>query len=236
MKYFNPDDLCYSGEYVKEIQNVKFTVKIDPDHSYDTPWNNGDGNGIVSDRVQRAKRPGERLLQQDSGWSLYYDFKATVQRATADGWGISPDRIERLASNLKREPTKREIIVAAVEQDFQHLKEYCNGDWCYVFVNVKAPAIPEFNVPEFCEWIGGIESTDTECIAEYANQYITDHVTDICIAQLDIERKKRHMLSLVASVAQHLHHAPAQVLLDFGTICQAAGVEFKGAGDARGTA
>jgi hypothetical protein len=101
-------------------------AKIDvvPDESMGLPWEEHDGHGIVSDWTRRAKAPGERILASDHGSFRYYDFAGSVKLARRDGWGARGDC------------PARQRAAFAVEEDFQRLKEWCDGIWEWVGVTV----------------------------------------------------------------------------------------------------
>lgn len=111
-----------------------YTIKVDChwDPFNVLPWEEHAGHGIVSDWETRDKRPGERVLASDHGSKRYYDFEATLAVAKRDGWGLSAEATSALAHRLGRPPTKREILVAAVEHDFEYLRRWCNDEWHWV--------------------------------------------------------------------------------------------------------
>jgi hypothetical protein len=102
-----------------------------------TPWEDDEFTGIVSDWVSRDKRSGERLLSVDGRSRRFYDFAGSVKKAKQQGWGISDDAKAQLAKLLGRAPTAAEIVVEAVERNYQYLRGWCNNDWCYVGVTVS---------------------------------------------------------------------------------------------------
>src|SRR5579863_8775408 len=109
-------------------EGFNFIMELDPDIDSGPPWKDGDGHGIVSEwRPKDSKRPGERILHEDHGWCRFYDWQATMLRARGEGWGI-----HQPPAGL----TKRAITALAVEQDFERMRRWCNGDWWYVGVMV----------------------------------------------------------------------------------------------------
>lgn len=121
---------------------IEVTTHSDDDAG--VPWKECDGHGPVSELVTRDKRAGERVLYcSDHGSYVrtarfyYYDFAEAVRIAKRDGWGIS--EIERTAAEMRlgRPLTAGEIAVAAVENDFQVLKDWCNGNWEWMGVRAR---------------------------------------------------------------------------------------------------
>lgn len=107
------------------------------DDNAGVPWKECDGHGPVSELVTRDKRAGERVLYRTNNGSYprsyYYDFAEAVRIAKRDGWGLS--EVDRIVAELLGRPlTSGEIAVAAVERDFQHLKDWCDGNWEYIGV------------------------------------------------------------------------------------------------------
>jgi hypothetical protein len=91
------------------------------DECHGAPWEESDGHGIVSDWVSRDKKPGELVLNSDRGLSRFYDYAATIEKAKAEGWGISDPEGK----------TKAQIAAEAVMQDFKYLHKWCNDEWHY---------------------------------------------------------------------------------------------------------
>ena len=56
--------------------------------------------------------------------------------AKRDGWGLNPSELAKLTDSLGHAPTKGQIIEAAVELDFKHLKDWCDDKWHYIGVIV----------------------------------------------------------------------------------------------------
>ena len=92
--------------HITDKQGFSFTVRIEHDSDYGTPWENEDGHGPVSDwrrksyNGHRHKAPGELFLCDDNPSGLrgnsqarFYDFQAACQIARRDGWGFMPRRI-----------------------------------------------------------------------------------------------------------------------------------------------
>ena len=130
-----------------EVKGRRFRLTI---HSDDLgpPWKEHDGHGVVSDWTTRAKRPGERVLNEDRGSKRYYDIEATMVIARKD-WGF----------------TDGAAAAKAVEADFQRMYGWCNDQWGWVWLKVEL--ISGRSKGEF-ESLGGIESDSEEYISECA--------------------------------------------------------------------
>lgn len=102
------------------------TATIHEDGDAETPWDGEDGHGPVSEWTNRAKRPGERVLIEDSRGKQrrLYDVTAALEIARRDGWDAEPYGTG----------TKRERAARAVEADFKYLRAYCRDEWQYVGV------------------------------------------------------------------------------------------------------
>jgi len=114
----------YAPVTVKLLGGQLAKIEVLPDEAMGLPWEEHDGHGIVSDWTRRAKAPGERILASDHGSFRYYDFAESVKLARRDGWtagGNCP---------------ARQRAAFAVEEDFQRLKEWCDGVWEWVGVTV----------------------------------------------------------------------------------------------------
>jgi hypothetical protein len=129
------------------------------EHFYDAdagpPWQEG-----VSGWVCRDKAPGERVLCKDGKSYRYYDWQASMIKAKKDGWGLGINDFMALTAKLRRCPTKGQVLEAAVEQDFQRVRGWCNDEWYYIGIVVTDV---ETDVDES---LWGIESDDYEHIKE----------------------------------------------------------------------
>lgn len=159
------------------IGDRTFSVELVPDDTFREPWKEHDGCGIVSDWRQAnytgyvPTEPGERILWQDGRYfgqqsALVYDWAGTIAKAKRDGWGVSDGVHAAMIRELGREPTAKEITAHAVLQDFDRLRAYCSGEWCYVGVVVTDDASGE------AASLWGVES---DCDA-----YINDIARDLC--------------------------------------------------------
>jgi len=121
---------------------LRFSVALHYDQSADAPWESECGHGQVRhisrcrDTGRMRKDPGERLLSFDGRDGLAYNYQGAIETAKRDGWGLAPDALAALAAKLGRDPTRGEIIAAAVESDFQRLAAYCADQWHYCGVVV----------------------------------------------------------------------------------------------------
>ena len=131
-----PEDFRFDGDRVTLPDGWYVEFKSEYDQDARPPWEECDGHGPVSDWVQRNKRSGERVLCSDRWSKRYYDFAEAMKIAKRDGWGLNPDALAKLTARLGRTPTKGEVREAAVENDFQYLKDWCDDKWHYIGVIV----------------------------------------------------------------------------------------------------
>src|ERR1019366_6268021 len=109
----------YDDGEVVEKDGLRFRIDIKPDEDTGAPWDEGDGNGIVSEWTNRAKKPGELILSSACrGSKHYYDWAGTIVKARNEGWGLSDVERMKLSTGLGRDPTPGEITVLAVQRDF----------------------------------------------------------------------------------------------------------------------
>ena len=155
-------------DYIK-AGRYSVRVRIEPDDCMLEPWKEQDGHGPVSEwRRKDSKAPGERILCEDRGQALFYDFAAAVALARKDGWDTPPYKTG----------TAGECAARAAEADFDRLRRYCAGDWYYVSVGVELSLAGDVLA---MDWIGGVESDGDwwrECAADMANDAIHTSETE----------------------------------------------------------
>lgn len=115
-----------------DYKGYTIRVKVYHDPDMGPPWEEHDGHGIVSDWETRDKRPGERVLCSDRNSHRFYDFAATMKKAKEEGWGCGVHPGGETCKCGKRHKTHGECLACAVEQDFEHLRGWCNDDWHWV--------------------------------------------------------------------------------------------------------
>lgn len=116
-----------------------FLAGVYTDDEYtDAPWENSDCHGLVSDWETRSKLPGELVLCDDRLSHRFYDVQETMKKARAESWGLSEPALAKLCESLGRPATRGEIVAAAVCADFEFLRGWCDGEWSYVGVCVRA--------------------------------------------------------------------------------------------------
>jgi len=150
-----------------EHKGRQFGMTIEFDDGLSEPWKEHDGHGIVSEWTHRAKTPGERVLVQDRNSYRYYDFAETMKLARKDGWGPR-DNIEG-ESNGQR-------LVRAVEQDFEHLRAWCNGEWHWCGIIVALLDSDGEGTGE-TESLWGMEDSDTNYLNMEARE-LADTILD----------------------------------------------------------
>lgn len=139
-----PKDFRFDGDRVTLPDGWYVEFKSEYDQDASPPWEECDGHGPVSSSkhypfswgTKPPKRSGERLLYWNDGWYRLYDFAEAMKIANRDGWGLNPDELAKLTARLGHTPTKGQITEAAVENDFQYLKDWCDDKWHYIGVIV----------------------------------------------------------------------------------------------------
>jgi len=116
----------------QEHEGYKIRVAIHHDTDMGAPWEEHDGHGIVSEWTSRDKEPGEMVLCSDRHSRRYYDFKATLEVAKRDGWGLGDESKAKLAMKLGHKPTAKEIRTEAVQHDFEYCRGWCNDEWVWL--------------------------------------------------------------------------------------------------------
>jgi hypothetical protein len=114
---------AYHTETIEQ-HGKEYRVEFHYDSHMGAPWDEHDGHGIVSDWTTRPKAPGERVLNERRGMFRYYDIKASIAKAKAEGWGYDPKL------------TKGQIAAEAVESDFSYLKAWCEDRWHWLGIIV----------------------------------------------------------------------------------------------------
>lgn len=142
-----------------ELNGRTYAVRVEFDDAMGAPWEEQDGHGIVSDWTTRDKRAGELILATDRQAHRFYDVPATLDKASAEGWGLGDEQHATLTAKLGRAPTAREVKEEAVRLDYEYLRAWCNDEWHWVYIVVTAPD-GEFDT------LGGVASNDTDYIAE----------------------------------------------------------------------
>lgn len=85
--------VCDGDAITTKVGKFTVTARIVRDEHMGAPWEEHDGHGPVSEWTDRAKRPGERVLNEDRGSKRYYDFQEAVKIARRDGWGWIPHKL-----------------------------------------------------------------------------------------------------------------------------------------------
>jgi hypothetical protein len=173
------------GDVIR-VQGRTFVMAIAPDDAMGPPWEEHDGHGVVSEWTTRGKAPGERVLNQDGRSYRYYDVAESTRIAKRDAWGLGPDAMAELGRKLGRTPTRKQVIAAAVESDFERLRQWCNDVWHWCGVCLfdmprdgvernpehVANALPFGILDHRALW--GIESDSPDYHAEVARELIAE--------------------------------------------------------------
>ena len=152
-----------------EHADKTFLAEIYTDNDTGAPWENSDCHGIVTDWETRSKLPGEWVLCEDRRARRFYDAQETMKKARAEAWGLDAPVLVKLCETLGRPATRGEIIAASVRADFEFLRGWCNGEWQYVGVCVRALDDDGEAIGEpFDHALWGIESSNADYIREVA--------------------------------------------------------------------
>lgn len=155
-----------------KYRGYQVTIEVHQDEDMREPWKEHDGHGVVSGWETRDKRPGERVLNTDRNSRRFYDVAATLVIAKRDGWGLSDKDKAALAAKLGHKPTTREIIAEAVNQDFEHLRGWCNDEWCWLGYTTKLEH-------------DGIETDGDSCWGYYGEDYMLEEATSNAHSTID---------------------------------------------------
>lgn len=153
-------------------RGVQFTRATERDDDGSPPWSRADGHGVVTEWIRPDQAPeGARELCREHGTARYYDWRASLEIARRDKWGLSDQDRRRLEVKYGRELTAEEVTRAAVEQDYQFLRGWCQDDWEYVGVAVTVDGTG------LRASLWGIESIAESYIEEVARE-LADQILD----------------------------------------------------------
>lgn len=158
-----------------------FRVTFEPDDSHGYPWENSDGHGPVRKSKYRFtdgsdKRHGERLLN-DAGrheCQFYYDWHTAMQIAKREGWNVEPFDA----------PGQ---VLRAVTADFDYLRAFLMGDWCYVGVSVEMLVDGKATQTDSLWGVETYKDYHVDTAYEIANELIANH--DAAALQVKIDNR-----------------------------------------------
>jgi len=121
---------------------VDFRADVVFDEFADSPWDEHDCHGVVSDGVRRDKACSERVLCSDRSSYRFYDHRATVARFRKDFGCTGQQAHERALA------------------DFNRLRAWCDERW--VYCGIVVVLLDDFGdtVEGFNESLWGMESDD----------------------------------------------------------------------------
>lgn len=131
-----------------EVENRVFCWDFEHDSDCKMPWEDWDGIGVVLSRSYAEKAPHEVLIHKDRHQCWFYDVRASMKKARAEGWGLPETETAGL--------TKKQIIAKAVQKDMDYCREWLEGSRYFVCLKVWAEDDPE-NV----DYLGGVEYSET---------------------------------------------------------------------------
>lgn len=132
-----------------EVNDTQFNVYVFPDDT-GTPWDNSDYM-LVSKWTTRAKRPGEMVVATDRNQKLYYDFQEACSILRANG-------------------TSHKDAADAALFNYNRARQWCDGHWCYVCVQVVLCDDAGDEIEDESEIISGVESDDVYVINRVARE------------------------------------------------------------------
>jgi hypothetical protein len=156
------------GDAIKcRVDGYTCVARIYQDDDSTPPWKEEDGHGPVSKCTSRAKRPGERVLNEDHGSRRYYDWEAAIIQAKKEGWDAPPyggtpgQRAER-----------------AVARDFEAMRAWCADEWwyCGIAVVVSRAGVNLTGKYDHALWRVECNYPDSEnkYLTEVANELLPD--------------------------------------------------------------
>lgn len=137
----------YSDSTFETPKGNKFRLYLSYDDCGETPWENDEGHGIVSDWTNRDKKPGELVLCTDRhDIKRFYDFQESMKIAKRDDWNVAP---------FDGHKTKGIQAYKSVMSDFENLKDWCENKWWYAVLHV---VLLDENGEEtdYEEYLGGV--------------------------------------------------------------------------------
>jgi hypothetical protein len=188
-------DAYENGTFEHKGRTYSYWLHVDG--SMRAPWIEHDGHGPVREVTghisgDSLKRPGERILTTTRWGGWLYDWQEATKIAKRDRWGISPEHVAILAKNMGRAPTRKEIIRAAVQADFEYLQGWLNDEWHWCWLEVRHSYMTaEKQWLEDWETLSGLQSDDDkyldECRRQLADQ-IASRLDDIVAAEIIASR------------------------------------------------
>lgn len=166
-------------------KGLTFILSTEPDTDSFPSWQMGDGYGVVTGWVLR----GESDAYNGDDWrnlgarrhdTRYYDVTATRIKATAEGWGLSPDAAAALAARLGRTPTPAEVIEAAIDADFAFHAGWFRDEWHYVGVTVTLADLPKARAS-----VWGVEDSAADYIRTHVALQLAEQVIHELPARLE---------------------------------------------------
>ena len=170
-----------NGESITlDFEGWRIIATIHDDGDNTAPWKREDGHGPVSDWTSRGKAPGELVLNEDGRSKRFYDFAEAVKIAKRDGWNAKP-LDDGLTGGAK--------AAKAARADYEHLRRWCKGEWCYIGVALQVWFEDIQLTDEYGAALWGIESDAGEYCTETANDLISEAMAQ-AVAELENIRRK----------------------------------------------
>lgn len=108
------------------------------------------------------------LSRTNNRCDTYYNWIASYHKAEQEGWGMGPDW---KAANPNA--TREDELRAAVDADYDYLRGWYNGDWCYMLLTVTELG-ENGDVADIS--LGGIESLQSD---EELQEYVDDLIAEL---------------------------------------------------------
>ena len=142
----------------------RFRVEHTHDDTMREPWIEHDGHGVISDWTTRDKAPHERIVAEDQNRYRYYDTRASLERARADGWDAPPYG-----------GTPAQQAARAMLADFEYCRAWCADEWQWIGVVVTL-LDAEDKPTRYTASLWGIESLSEAAYLETVAQELVDDI------------------------------------------------------------
>lgn len=171
---------------ITELPNGwSIAVSVEPDYLMDAPWSGNDGVGVVLPIPWEGYKGDFGIgASRDN---LYYDYKASMQKALEEGWDAKP-----YGTGSKRDRAHRAVLA-----DYNRLYAWARGDWCYVTLCVSL--LDRRGKELATEAVSGYESSETA--------YLCSEARDWAAGMIRGERRARKAAERSARIASRFKDA-----------------------------
>jgi hypothetical protein len=170
-EFTEPFGYTYDGATISvEIDGFTCRATTAHDDDSDPPWSRADGHGPVSDWTQRNPVRGEVVLNDDGGSRRLYDMNEAVKQARRESWGCH----KPIPGETRTDRARR-----AAQEDFEHLKRWCDNEWdyCGVLVTVWRDNIQITGDYDHAMW--GVERNCWPSSEYIMNEYLLEVANEL---------------------------------------------------------